>query len=398
MKILHTSDWHLGQSLYSYDRTEEYLYFFKQLKEIIRWELPDALVLSGDIFDVSNPSASISRLFKDTMLDLHSLVPEMEIIVTAGNHDSASRIDIDRNLWKSGGIRVIGGLDKIGGNYDLTDIIVKISDKGYVVAVPFVNRASMTRRNGDKSGEEILFSKIEEEVNKINKENLPVVLMAHLTVSDCDMQGHRERTLGGVDSVSTDVFGAGFDYVALGHIHKPQRFADGRIAYSGTPIAVSFDETFPHTVSIVNVERGATPDIEELEITPLRALKTIPEEGMAFKKALKALNKLPDNELSYIRLNVRQEEDLPVDCMEQAVAKAKGKSWRFCTIKYVSEREVVCPQVLTDLKTFEFVEMDPAEVAISYFNSLGLEEETVKEYLEILDNLREELKNEDNRD
>ncbi|MDE6422743.1 MAG: exonuclease subunit SbcD, partial [Muribaculaceae bacterium] len=201
MKILHTSDWHLGQLLYSYDRTEEYLDFFHQLKEIIRWEMPDALLVSGDIYDVSNPPASVCRLFKDTILELHSLVPDMAIIITAGNHDSASRIDIDRNLWKSNDIHVIGGIDKIEGDFDFSDLIIKVGDAGYVAALPFVNRLMLKKSKNEDSGERDLLSKLEEQVKAVNSEGLPVVLMAHLAVADCDKTGHRERTIGGFDTV-----------------------------------------------------------------------------------------------------------------------------------------------------------------------------------------------------
>ncbi|MDE5882691.1 MAG: exonuclease subunit SbcD [Muribaculaceae bacterium] len=395
MKILHTSDWHLGQMLYSYDRTEEYRHFFTRLKEILRWEMPDAMLVSGDIFDVSNPSAAVARMFKDTILELHTLVPDMKIIVTAGNHDSASRIDIDRNLWRSSGIHVIGGLDRKDGTYNFSDIIIKIADKGYVVALPFVNRASLPKLKNGKGGEEALFGALEEKVNKINTEGLPVVLMAHLAVADCDMQGHRERPIGGFDAVDVEVFGSGFDYVALGHIHKPQCFGNGRIAYSGAPLAVSFDEDFPHTVSIVNVERGESPEIENLEIKPLRALKTIPEEGVPFKKALKTIDKLSDKDLSYIRLNVCQEEDLPVDCMEQAVARSKDKNCRFCTFKFTSVRETPAEPLLSGLKTFEFKEMEPCEVAESYFRSMGISETLTNDYLDLIMQIQEELSQED---
>ncbi len=393
MKILHTSDWHLGQTFYSYDRTEEHIYFFNQLKEILRWELPDAMLVSGDIFDVSNPPAAVWRLFKDTILDIHTLVPEMKIIITAGNHDSASRIDIDRNLWKAGGIHVIGALDRKNGSYDFSDIIIKIEGKGYVVALPFVNRFALA--GGKRNGESELLRKLEEEVAGVNTENLPVVLMAHLTMAGSDLEGHRERTVGGFDSVSADIFGSTFDYVALGHIHKPQQFEGGRIAYSGTPVAISFDETGAHSVSIVNVEKGTLPELENLEIKPLRELKTLPEEGVAFKKALRAIDKLSDKDHAYIRLNVSQKEDLPADCMEQAVARTRDKSCRFCTIKYEQLKDAAEETAQLNLRAFEFVEMSPVEVADSFFKATGVDSELAKDYLDILGKLHQELRNED---
>lgn len=395
MKILHTSDWHLGQTLYSYERNAEYIHFFNQLKEILIWNTPDAMLVSGDIFDVSNPPVSVARMFKDTILEFHELLPDMKIIITAGNHDSASRIDVDRNLWKTGGIHVIGALDKINGKYDFNDIIVKVGEEGYVAAVPFMNRASMLKGKNGLSGEAALFNVLEEEITRLNTQGLPVVLMAHLAVSSSDTQGHRERPIGGFDTVETNVFGKSFDYVALGHIHKPQRFEGGKVAYSGAPIAISFDETFPHSVSLVTVRKGELPDIEQLEIKALRPLKTIPEEGVAFKKALKVLGKLAEDDLSYIRLNVSQNEDLPVDCIEQAVAKTKDKSCRFCTFKYTSPNKNEPTTILTGLKSFEFKEMAPGEVAEAYFRSSGIDEELSSEYLTLINQLEEELKMEE---
>lgn len=395
MKILHTSDWHLGQSLYSYDRTDEYEHFFQQLKEIVRWEMPDALLVSGDIYDVSNPAASVCRMFKDTILELHSLVPDMSIIITAGNHDSASRIDIDRNLWKSSDIHVIGGLDRNEGEFDFSDMIIKVGDKGYVAALPFVNRLLLKRRRGEEDGEAELLARLSEKVESLNKEQLPVVLMAHLAVEDCDREGHREKTIGGFDTVDKSIFGDRFDYVALGHIHKQQKFDNGRIAYSGSPIAISFDEHYPHTVSVVNIEKGKSPDSEELEIKPLRPLHTIPQEGVPFKKALKALEKWPDKDMSYIRLNICQPEDMPVDCMEQAVARAIGKSCRFCTFKVSTTVKRRDEGINQDFHAFEFKELSPVDVAESFFTTSGVDEELSREYLKMITELEEELHDEE---
>lgn len=395
MKILHTSDWHLGQTLYSYERNAEYIHFFNQLKDILIWNTPDAMLVSGDIFDVSNPPSSVARMFKDTILEFHELMPNMKIIVIAGNHDSASRIDIDRNLWKSGGIHVIGALDRKNGRYNFNDIIIKVGEEGYVAAVPFMNKASLLKGKNGASGEAELFRVLEEEIIRKNPQGLPVVLMAHVAVSNSDTQGHRERPIGGFDSVNTDIFGKSFDYIALGHIHKPQKFEGGKVAYCGAPLAIGFDETFPHSVSLVTVKKGELPDIELLEIKPLRPLKTIPEEGVAFKKALKSIGKLSDDDLSYIRLNVCQKEDLPVDCIEQAVSKTKNKSCRFCTFKYTSTNKSETTPILTGLRSFEFKEMAPGEVAEAYFRSSGLDEEMKLEYLNLIHQLEEELKREE---
>ena len=115
MKILHTSDWHLGQELYCFDRTEEHLSFLSQIENIVKVEQPDALVVSGDIYHNSTPSNSVMRMFSDALLKIANVNPQMKIIITAGNHDSSSRLEITRNIWQRLNVEVIGGIEKVDG-------------------------------------------------------------------------------------------------------------------------------------------------------------------------------------------------------------------------------------------------------------------------------------------
>ena len=100
MKILHTSDWHLGQEFYSYDRTEEHTSFLNQLKQIVADENPDVMVVSGDIYHNATPSNTTMKLFTDHLIQIQDECPSMKIIVAAGNHDSSARLEMTRNLWK----------------------------------------------------------------------------------------------------------------------------------------------------------------------------------------------------------------------------------------------------------------------------------------------------------
>lgn len=101
MKIIHTSDWHLGQQLFDYDRSEEQRDFLRQLRNWVAAEQPDALLVSGDVFHYCSPSASAQRLYTDALVALHETCPSMQIIITAGNHDSSSKLEISRNLCTS---------------------------------------------------------------------------------------------------------------------------------------------------------------------------------------------------------------------------------------------------------------------------------------------------------
>ena len=112
MKIIHTSDWHLGQEFYSYDRTEEHEAFLQQLENIVAIEQPDALVISGDIYHNATPSNSVMKLFNDHLDEIRKACPSMQIIIIAGNHDSASRLDIFASAWRHMNVHVIGRIEK----------------------------------------------------------------------------------------------------------------------------------------------------------------------------------------------------------------------------------------------------------------------------------------------
>ena len=126
MKIIHTSDWHLGQIFNEYDRTPEHAAFFERLTSIIAKEKPDALIVSGDIYHNSTPSSSTQKLYTDAILEMKKACKEMTVIITAGNHDSPSRLEIDRNLWDYMGVKVIGSVSRREGMPDLEKHIIAI--------------------------------------------------------------------------------------------------------------------------------------------------------------------------------------------------------------------------------------------------------------------------------
>lgn len=396
MKILHTSDWHLGQQLYGYDRTDEHLDFFRQLSGIIVEENPDALLVSGDIFDVSTPPIAVTRLFTDFIISLNDRFPNLTIVIISGNHDSASRIDINRNLWRKLGIHVIGKVNKGDGGYDYSDNIIKVGEKGLIVALPFVNRAFMSCGDSDEAPERQFFGEAGKEAREIADEGMPIVLMGHLAVEGSDMSSHRFAQIGNVNAVESDIFGPDFDYIALGHIHKPQTLdQSGKIRYSGSPAAVSFDEDFSHTVSIVEVEKGVSPNIREIEIYPFRQLLTFPETATDFKTALKLLRKFPATEESYIRLNVMQEEGLPADCEEQAAAKVEGKKCRYCLIKYTQTKERPVGKRQEAMRVEEFTLLSPEIIAQKFFESIGLDSDESAHYREMLTEIKNDIENQE---
>ena len=232
MKILHTADLHLGQVIYqNYDRSDEHRHFFRQLERWCVEEGPDALLVSGDVFDIQQPSAAVKRAFTDYFVRLHQVCPEMHIVIIAGNHDSASRIEADSAVWELANVHLVGNgptpkqwtmdngqwtmdngqleMDNWKWTMENGKWIIRI-ESGYIVALPYMT--------GERR--EIIQS-ILDKVADDNTMGLPVVMMAHQAVRGLDPAGH-SFDIGTLRTLERSAMGCGYDYLALGHIHKPQ--------------------------------------------------------------------------------------------------------------------------------------------------------------------------------
>ena len=364
MRIIHTSDWHLGHVLYGYDRSGEQRSMLGQIEEIVGEEKPDALVVSGDVYHTGQPSAAVQKMFTEAVMRMHDACPEMEIVITAGNHDSASKHEVSRILWETQRVNMIGSVDK----NDSDKLIVEVPGKGFVIAIPYVNERSVP---------EGFCQSLLDKVAERNTDNLPVVISAHTTVTGSNFTGHediRESTVGGIDSVGLEEFGEGYDYIALGHIHKPQTIAgsSGRARYCGTPLPVSFDETYPHSVSVVEIaSRGAAPQIREVAVTNPCPLVNIPSSGYRkWEEVEELLKDFPKDNPAYIRLNVEVEDSLPPDAVVEARNILSGGLGLFCTIN--ARWSAAGKSDRKTLSVAEFRAMEPLEVARLYAEDTGI--------------------------
>ena len=375
-KFIHTSDWHLGQNFYGYDRSEEQADFLKQLTSIVRKHKPDALLVSGDIFHTAAPSNATVSLYVESMLEIHHACPSMDIIIIAGNHDSASRLDSDSQLWKMAGVTVLGGIARNEeGLADLQRHIIKVGDKGIVAAVPFAYPSGFPRVTSETQSagqrQQAYFQALLDRANQDNHDHLPIVLMAHLAVSGSDITGHDNIIM--MESIGVQTLGEGYDYAALGHIHRPQNVT-AQARYCGTPLAVSFDEQCEHSVSIVEIDHhGSMPCIETKRIKNIKPLHTVPPgEPIPFDDALQLLQKLNPDEPAYIRLNVSVERFLPHGAQERTALALADKSCRFCEIKKTLTTAVL--QQATQMTIEEFNTKAPIDIANQYFkDKLGEE-------------------------
>lgn len=379
MKILHTSDWHLGQDFYSYDRTEEHTAFLDQLCATVREEKPDVMVVSGDIYHTATPSNSVMTLFNNCLDRIRQAYPPMQTIIIAGNHDSSSRLEVTRNLWSHLNVTIIGKVEKHDGKVGYGKLIIPVSRDGrtigYVVALPHIFPNSYPLDDGEQTDGSRMHAFIRHlgetlarTLEDAGTAQLPVVMSAHMAISGSDISGH-DDSRGGMDYIPlSDLDGIGFDYLALGHIHFPQFPCEShKIRYCGSPVPVSFDEQYGHSVTIAEVNaHGDEPEIRTVAIRNPWPLKTIPAKAASFGEALKALKALDDNDKSYIRLNVLLDGLAPADAVEKTEQAVSAKACRFCHIKWTREDRPEDAGI-QPLKLEEFKELKPSDIAQRYY-------------------------------
>ena len=317
MKVLHTADWHIGKILHKQSLKNELDLYFQWLIDVIIKESVDLLLVSGDIFDLANPSAKDRQLYYSFLSKLSKL--ELQIIITGGNHDSINLLNAPEEILQSLSITVIGGAKE-----NIKDELVLVKDqdgnpKMVVAAVPFLRDKDLRNRNTDQ-----VFKDRIEAVREGIKNHY--ALLANICESDykklhCIAMGHlyakgssssdseREIQIGNTASVDSNIFSPIFDYVALGHIHRPQIIGKNeKIRYSGSPIALSFSEKEDKKmVLLVELQSKAEVKITPLMVPKFRELKKF--KGSFEEVKSKLLKYKPDFELpSFVELEVEEKE------------------------------------------------------------------------------------------
>lgn len=359
-----------------------------QMAVIVKEQQPDVMLLCGDVFHTSQPSNAIQTMLSNALVKIHQAHPEMVIVMTAGNHDSATKHEIFRAPWQALNVYAIGQIER----EHLEEHIVEVPGKGYIIAIPYVNERNLP---------EGFFQQLLNKVAEQNLEGLPVVMTAHTTVKGCDFSGHdqaSEYIVGGIDSIELDQLGEGYDYLALGHIHHGQFVHSGKhnVRYCGTPLPISFDEVFSHSVSMVEIgKHGESPNVTEIEIQNPHPLVTLPSEGLASWETVKELlRNFPDDIPAYIRLNVEIDDFLPVEAQAEAVSLVEGKQCRFCHIN--AKRKASSQTEAKVLTVQEFQAEKPIEIAKQYaaYEGISFDEEMTAMFNEVLNKVAEEARNE----
>lgn len=364
MRILHTADWHIGQLFHEYDRTHEHQQFLDWLVQTLKDESIDVLLLSGDVFDLSNPSAASVRMFYTFLNTATRTNPHLQIIVTAGNHDSSARLESPKPLLESSNIHIIGVVERNEhGSFDYDQLILPLKDKkgntkAWCLAIPFLRLGEYPTipdcENPYVEGVSAFYKQAFAKACELKSDGQAIVAMGHLHAKNAevtDLDKAERLIMGGVECISTSAFEEGIAYVALGHIHKAQRLGTREIRYCGSPLPMSFTERhYKHQVMVFDLENDLAVNVRALEIPISVQVQSVPLEHSALETVLDELSKLPEAdehpELApylEVRVLLNQPEPSLRYKVEQAL---HGKNVRLATInpKYAVGREEVSKQ------------------------------------------------------
>ena len=302
MKLIHLSDLHIGKRVNEVSMIEDQEYILTQILHIIDEERPDAVLIAGDVYDKSVPSAEAVTLLDDFLCRLAKR--RMPTLIISGNHDSAERLAFGNRLFESSGIH-------ISPVYSGETQPVTLSDEHGEVKfwlLPFVKPAHVKRYFPD-DGIESYTDAIRVAIAHMGVDAASRnVLLTHQFVTGAATCESEEISVGGSDNVDASVF-ADFDYVALGHIHGPQNIGSNRVRYCGTPLKYSFSEA-GHYKSVTVVELGAKGDLN-LRTVPLTPRHDMREIRGTFAELTDKAYYSAQTTDDYLHITLTDEEDVP---------------------------------------------------------------------------------------
>lgn len=307
IKVLHTSDWHLGAKFLGQEMLDEYESFFKRLRQLIARDKVRLMLLAGDIFDDSRPSNAVLRFFEKEMRELHEAFPALRSVLIAGNHEDGEWLESMGEKWAAWNIQVIGTFRKVDNDrIDMGRHILSF-EGCEVVAVPYPNLKSFVPTKSE-SREELFIGflrALTERVKLTVVEKRPIILMTHCYVRTSDqMRGKGKDTIG-----EEDVPGF-YDYVAMGHAHSHHQVGKEKmIFYSGSPWPVSCNDNRRRSVIILKLPDEKSP--LKLTVPPvenLRPVELVPRRPAGMQTVLEKLKGLPQEKPRIVVLNVRKPE------------------------------------------------------------------------------------------
>lgn len=302
MKIMHLSDLHIGKKVNEYSMLQDQIYILKEILRIINNEKVETVIIAGDVYDRSLPPNEALELFDEFLYQLSSR--NVNVFVISGNHDSPERISYGGRMMTENKIFLSPVYD---GNVKPITLNDDYGEVNFYL-LPFVRPADIRRYFPDENIENYT------DAVKVAIDNMNVdfsernILVTHQFVTGAELSESEDIIVGGTDNVSGEVFD-GFDYVALGHIHREQTVGKDNIRYCGTPLKYSFSEA-KHIKSVTILDFNDKGNIEysKIPLTPFRDMREI--RGTYYELTLKS-NYESTNTEDYLHITLTDEEDIP---------------------------------------------------------------------------------------
>lgn len=340
MRIIHTSDWHLGHHLFGISREYEQQQFLNHLFELLKNQQADALLVAGDLFDTANPPAWAWRLLYQFLARVKQQLPKLDLVLTAGNHDSPSKLDAPDQLLKAFDIHLVGGLPRLSDNkLDFDKLIIELTNAqgevgARVAAVPFLRPGDLDLATIDDCDDKLIagvdrvYQQIADKVKALNNTHQASIAMAHAyLVSSTISEMSERRILGGNQhALPIEIFADNYDYSALGHLHKPQQLGGRPVYYCGSPIPLSLAERdYKHQVKLVEFTGAQLSSVTSLFIPRVVDMLAVPTVAQPLDEVLVLLNALNDDDIDdHLKplLEVKVLLDKPQAMLREKISKA----------------------------------------------------------------------------
>ena len=344
MKILHLSDLHLGKKLNGFPLIDDQKYILDQILNITENENPDAVIIAGDIYDKSVPPAQAVNLFDEFLFRLSE--KNIKVFAISGNHDSPDRISFGSRIMKNSGIYFSPAYNGTLSHIQLDDRYGKLN----FYMLPFIRPSSVKNFFQDteiKSYTDAVNKTIDSTEIDFNQRN---ILIAHQFVTGAETCDSEEFSVGGLENVDPSAFD-GFDYVALGHIHKPQNVIENRIRYCGTPLKYSFSEV-NHKKSVTVIEICEKENIK-VRTVPLAPLHEMREIHGTFEEIYQS-----EKSTDYVKIVLTDEIPVP-----DSLNKLRTVFGNLMVLEYDNKRT----RLQTGLKAVSHNTQSPAEIFNNFY-------------------------------
>ena len=339
MKLIHLSDLHLGKRVNEFSMLEDQEFILTKIINIIDGEKPDAVIIAGDVYDKSVPSAEAVQLFDDFLCRLAKR--KLHVFVISGNHDSAERMAFGGRLMEMSGVHMSPVCNGTVKPISLEDEFGRVN----FYMLPFVKPANV-RRFFENSEIESYTDAVRASVESMNVNTAERnVIITHQFVTGAERSESEEISVGGSDNVDASVFDC-FDYTALGHIHGPQNIGSERIRYCGTPLKYSFSEAkHKKSVTVVELREKGSLEVRTVALEPKRDMREI--KGTYAEITLKE-NYINTDTDDYMHITLTDEDDIP-----DAIGKLRVIYPNLMKLDYDNNRTRTCAK----LDTIENIEL-----------------------------------------